>query len=142
MLSQDDSARISHPELLNWIQPHQQSILARENFVFESAPQKIDQEFHLIRKLVSSILVQGAPIQGSFPNITQSPRSGTIGHSRDGRSSFSGQKLNFPPPQIRTTYLNEVSSPARNSNINQAESVYVPVSGRVSDRDIKATEQF
>ena len=54
------------------------------------------------------------------------------------RSSFSGQKINFPPPQIRTSYLNEASSPSKNGNINQAESVYVPaVSGGVSDREIK-----
>ena len=137
MLSLDENNRISHQELWDWVKPYEKHILSRENFIFESAPAKVDQEFQLIRKLLSSILIQGAPIQSSLPNVlSNSPP--VAGQYREVRSSFSGQKINFPPPQVRTSYLNEASSPSKNGNINQAESVYVPaVSGRVSDREIK-----
>ena len=79
MISLENSQRISHQELYDWIKPHETSILARENFVFETAPLIIDHEFHLIRKLVSSILVQGAPLQGPpVPLMGQSQNGKTI----------------------------------------------------------------
>ena len=43
MLSMDENNRISDSELWEWIRPYEKYILARENFIFESAPQKIDQ---------------------------------------------------------------------------------------------------
>lgn len=50
LLSQHDADRIGPDELWSWIIPQEKHIMARENFVFPTAPVKIDQEFKRLRE--------------------------------------------------------------------------------------------
>lgn len=82
----DDKKRVNSKELWNWILPHEQKIKARENFFFPTAPEKIHQEVAGVRQFVGHSL-------GLHPSEGTGVRE----------SGFSGQKLNFPPPIVRTS---------------------------------------
>jgi hypothetical protein len=106
--------------------------LARENFFIPSAPDRIHQEVSQVRQFISQNLGHG-----EAPIVVANRESG-----------FSGQKLNFPPPIVRTSIPDTTNTSGgfaytytgySNPLVFNAESTYIPATS-VNQPENKAPE--